>query len=85
MNGRHLVSAEGTEKLSALVMTPDGKLVLSGGARGVVTLRWLHSLQVSSLIRAHACKGCACLGALLVQELYSSGCCGLKFVQMQWE
>ena len=30
-------------------MTPDGKLVLSGGARGVVTLRWLHSLQVSNL------------------------------------
>ncbi|KAK9806574.1 hypothetical protein WJX73_003713 [Symbiochloris irregularis] len=46
VNGRHLVSAEGTEKLSAVVMTPDGKLVISGGARGIVTLRWLHSLQV---------------------------------------
>ena len=44
-NGRHLVSMEGTERLHALVLSPDGRLCLTGGAKGGVTLRWLHSLQ----------------------------------------
>ncbi|KAK9824084.1 hypothetical protein WJX72_007613 [[Myrmecia] bisecta] len=46
INGRHLVSAEGTEKLRALAVSPDGRFLLTGGAKGTVTLRWLHSLQV---------------------------------------
>jgi hypothetical protein len=46
VNGRRLVSAEVTERLNALLVPPEGKLLLSGGAKGLVTLRWLHSLQV---------------------------------------
>ena len=50
VNGRHLVSAEGTERLAAGVATADGRFLLTGGAKGLVTLRWLHSLQVGTLI-----------------------------------
>ena len=46
INGRHMATAEGTERLSALAVSADGRFVLSGGAKGVITLRWLHSLQV---------------------------------------
>ena len=49
LNGRHLATAEGTEKLHALAVSPDGRLLLSGGAKGVLTLRQAHSLQVSRL------------------------------------
>ena len=46
INGRHLVTCEGNERLSALAVSPDGRFLLTGGAKGLVTLRWLHSLQV---------------------------------------
>lgn len=46
VNGRRLVSAEGTERLNAVQILPEGKLLLTGGGKGMVTLRWLHSLQV---------------------------------------
>lgn len=42
------VSAPTHERLSALVLSPCGRLVLSGGTNGVVTLRWVHSLQVGT-------------------------------------
>lgn len=57
VNGRLLTSAEGTERLNALVIPPDGKLLLTGGAKGLVTLRWLHSLQVPSPAPFHASAG----------------------------
>ena len=47
INGRLAVSAEGSERLSSLAVSPDGRFLLTGGAKGLVTLRWLHSLQVS--------------------------------------
>lgn len=47
INGRHLATAEGTERLSALAVSADGRFVLSGGAKGSITVRWIHSLQVS--------------------------------------
>ena len=49
VNGRHLVTAEGTERLAAAEVTQDGRFLLTGGAKGIVTLRWLHSLQVCML------------------------------------
>ena len=52
VNGGHLASAEGTEKLHALRVSPDGRFLLSGGAKGVLTLRHAHSLQVC-LIAGH--------------------------------
>lgn len=51
VHGRHIVSAECSERLSALAVSPDGRFLLTGGAKGAITLRWLHSLQV----------GCQCL------------------------
>lgn len=51
INGRLLVAAESTERLAAGVATPDGRFLLTGGAKGCVRLRWLHSLQV--------CTSCA--------------------------
>ena len=46
VNGHHLVTAEGNERLGAAVATADGRFLLSGGGKGLITLRWLHSLQV---------------------------------------
>ena len=40
------VSVETHERLAAVALSPDGRLALTAGAQGVVTLRWLHSLQV---------------------------------------
>ena len=45
-NGRHVTTAEGNEKLNALVVSNDGRFLLTGGTKGCITLRWLHSLQV---------------------------------------
>ncbi len=49
VNGRHLVSAEGNERLAALAVSPDGHFLLTGGQRGVASLHWLHSLEVRAL------------------------------------
>ena len=46
VNGQHLVSCTGNERLSALAVTPSGHFLLTGGLRGVVSLHWLHSLEV---------------------------------------
>ncbi|DBA78126.1 TPA: hypothetical protein ACH3X2_008097 [Trebouxia sp. C0005] len=47
INGRHVVSAEGIEQLNAFAVSADGRFVLTGGAKGVINLRWIHSLQVA--------------------------------------
>lgn len=46
INGRHLATAECKERLSAFAVSADGRFLLTGGVKGVITLRWLHSLQV---------------------------------------
>ncbi len=51
INGRHIVSAEGIEQLNAIAVSAEGRFVLTGGAKGVINLRWIHSLQV--LFEAH--------------------------------
>ena len=53
INGRHIVSAEGIEQLNAFAVSADGRFVLTGGAKGVINLRWIHSLQVCCLFEAH--------------------------------
>ena len=41
--------------------TPDGRLLLAGGTSGLVTLRWLHSLQVCVLVPGvRGCWLCGC-------------------------
>jgi WD40 repeat protein len=47
VNGRHRVSFDCTERLFAMTVSPDGKFILTGGAKGVITLMWLHSFQVT--------------------------------------
>ena len=49
INGRHLVSAEGNERLKAMVVSPDGRFLLTGGCKGFITLRWLHSMEVCAV------------------------------------
>ena len=51
INGAHLVSCAGSERLSALAVSPTGHFLLTGGLRGVVSLLWLHSLEVSLLLQ----------------------------------
>lgn len=41
------MAAKGTERLAAAAATADGRFLLTGGAKGSVRLRWLHSLQVA--------------------------------------
>lgn len=37
---------ECTERLSAMHISPDGRFLLTGGPKGVISLMWLHSFQV---------------------------------------
>ena len=46
VNGRHRLSCECTERLLSLALSPDGRFLLTGGAKGIITLMWLHSFQV---------------------------------------
>ena len=46
VNGRLLQSVEAVEKLEALLISGDARFLLTGGSKGSVTLRWLHSLEV---------------------------------------
>lgn len=46
VNGRLLRSVEAVEKLEALLVSSDARFLLTGGSKGSVTLRWLHSLEV---------------------------------------
>ncbi len=56
VNGRHLVSADGNERLAALAISPDGHFLLTGGQRGVASLHWLHSLEVRCFTLRHLPK-----------------------------
>lgn len=49
INGRHRKAVDTTERLSALCISPDGRFLLSAGAKGVISLVWLHSFQVSNV------------------------------------
>ena len=72
VNGEHLVSAAGNERLSALAVTTSGHFLLTGGLRGVVSLHWLHSLEVS-----HAQTSCASSAHLQCQ------CCVCHIFSLQ--
>jgi len=47
INGRWLQSALARERLYAATLSEDGKVVLTGGARGLVVLRWVDSLKLA--------------------------------------
>lgn len=53
VNGRLLQSVEAVEKLEALLISGDARFLLTGGSKGSVTLRWLHSLEVGSCTRLY--------------------------------
>lgn len=46
LNGRLQQSADCTERFSAMAVSPDGRFILTGGMKGIITLMWLHSFQV---------------------------------------
>ena len=69
INGKHLVSCTGNERLSALAVTTSGHFLLTGGLRGVVSLLWLHSLEVFLLIFRMYSRS----GALSSRELVCHG------------
>lgn len=47
INGRHLATSECKERLNAFAVSADGRFLLTGGVKGVITLRWLQSSQVT--------------------------------------
>ena len=53
INGRHLATSECKERLSAFAVSADGRFLLTGGVKGIITLRWLHSLQVTFHCNTH--------------------------------
>ncbi len=55
-NGRLLVSACAAERLAAIVPSPCGRFLVTGGARGVASLLWLHSLEARMTLPAPDCS-----------------------------
>ena len=47
INGRWMQSALARERLYAVTLSEDGKVLLTGGARGLVVLRWVGSLKLA--------------------------------------
>ena len=47
INGRHMATSECKERLNAFAVSADGRFLLTGGVKGVITLRWLQSSQVT--------------------------------------
>lgn len=62
INGRHLATAECKERLSAFAVSADGRFLLTGGVKGVITVRWLHSLQVACIVTCMHHNAAATLG-----------------------
>ena len=52
INGRHLATAECKERLSAFAVSADGRFLLTGGVKGIITLYWISSLQVCMMLWA---------------------------------
>jgi WD40 repeat protein len=48
VNGRHLASRTIKDKLHALILSKDGKVLLTGGNNGLVVLRWVHTLHLAN-------------------------------------
>jgi hypothetical protein len=48
INGRFIKSACIDEHLNAMILSEDGKVVLTGGERCLVVLRWVHSLKLAN-------------------------------------
>lgn len=51
-----LPGADTHERLACLCPTPNGRMLLAAGTSGLVTLRWMHSLQVGASSAAAAAK-----------------------------
>ncbi len=83
VNGRPMVAVETTERLAAACATQCGRFLLTGGTKGAVALRWLHSLQVGvhrSVKRVPACRPCTyqpgslCVsGAVVLMDVAAAG------------
>ena len=72
VNLRPLTDALTLERLTSLAPSSDGRLVLSAGAGGAVTLRWLHSLEV--VLRYEAARGPITALAVTAEDCIVAGC-----------
>ena len=48
LNGKFVVKREAGENLNALLISEDGKVVLSGGDRSLLVMRWVHNLELAN-------------------------------------
>lgn len=69
INGRHLATVECKERLSAFAVSADGRFLLTGAVKGIITLRWIHSLQVCSYVHCSVRSSCFILHAYFLSCL----------------
>ncbi len=48
LNGRYLRMISVREKLHAMCLSEDGHVILTGGERGLIILRWVHNLMIAN-------------------------------------
>lgn len=48
LNGRFIRMISTRERLYALLVSDDSRVVLTGGERGLIVLRWLHNLSIAN-------------------------------------
>ena len=48
VNGRYLRMISVREKLYTMCLSEDGRVVLTGGERGLIVLRWVHNLMIAN-------------------------------------
>jgi WD40 repeat protein len=48
LNGRFVRMISTRERLYAMCLSEDGRVVLTGGERGLIVLRWIHNLSIAN-------------------------------------
>jgi WD40 repeat protein len=48
LNGRFVRMISTRERLYALCLSEDGRVVMTGGERGLIVLRWIHNLSIAN-------------------------------------
>eukprot|EP00245_Coleochaete_scutata_P014708 TRINITY_DN6358_c0_g4_i1.p1 TRINITY_DN6358_c0_g4~~TRINITY_DN6358_c0_g4_i1.p1 ORF type:complete len:177 (+),score=20.36 TRINITY_DN6358_c0_g4_i1:46-531(+) len=65
INGKPLASIDACDRLTCLAASTCGHFILSGGEKGVVVARWMHSLEV---VRRYEGKGVPITALTLTPE-----------------
>lgn len=48
LNGRFIRMISTRERLYALCLSEDGRVLLTGGERGLIVMRWVHNLSIAN-------------------------------------